>query len=148
MKQFSHEVIIQQPVERVWYFLNEPSNLKQWADGFLNYEQHTGNSREPGAVAIHKYHYATDIFTIVEETLEVRPFEYLKLKQTLTGQINIVENWVSPDTEKSTRVKMTYSIHPTHLLSRIVSKFSSRFARRKVIKIVEKLKTLLEEDPF
>jgi uncharacterized protein YndB with AHSA1/START domain len=144
--KFTHEVIIQRPVQRVWHFIFEPHNLKQWADGFLDYEQIKGNPREEGSLALHKYRLMGRIFEVTEQVIEIRAYELMRLKQIMRGQITDVEMILEELSENEVKLTMTYTFHMQNALYRFILFMTKSINRRKVIKIVEKLKTLLESE--
>ncbi len=144
--EFTHEVIIHRPVQRVWHFIFEPDNLKQWADGFLEHEQIRGNCREEGSLALHRYRLMGRIFEATEQVIEIRAYELMRLKQIMRGQITDVEMVLEELSENEVKFTMTYTCHMQNALYRFILFLTKSLHRRKVIKIVEKLKTLLESE--
>jgi len=144
--EFTHEVTIQRPIQRVWHFILETDNLKQWADGYLGYEQINGNPREEGSSSIHRYHVMGSLFEVTEEVIEIRTYELMRLKQIMRGQISEVETTLTEVNENEVKVKMTYTFHMQNAFYRLIASLTKSIHRRRIVKIVEKLKTILESE--
>lgn len=129
----------------MWHFAYETGNLKQWADGFLSYEQISGPAREKGSISIHTYQVGAIMYLVTEETLEVVPYKQLKLLQQRSREICEVELFFEEKSGNETFVRMTYDFKlrfPEKILYTLLWPYS----KIKTRKILEKMKVLVENE--
>ncbi len=71
--KLTSSILINQPVEKVWKYMNDTSCMKEWQQGYTATEQLSGTPATKGAKAKHTYTERGKPFIMTETVIESNP---------------------------------------------------------------------------
>ena len=146
--KFSCSVEIDQPLEKVVEFFDNPDNLKEWQDGFISLEHLSGTPGMPGAKSRLKYKAEKREIELIE-TIEVKtlPKEFTALYETSAMVNTMTTRFISLD-ENCTRYEA--DIHYKRfngIMPKLMATFMPGMFKRQVQKWMDQFKVIAETDP-
>lgn len=122
MKKLDTTITINKPVKEVWDYMDNPDNLPKWLNGFERYEFVSGEYGKVGAKGIHHYNENGRKYTMNEEVVEMREYEFIKLNVTSKSLDMIIENEFTAVDQNTTTLRAVAEFTRASLFMKVMMK--------------------------
>ena len=142
--KYSISMDIQQPCERVVELYDNPDNMASWQPDLIERELLSGESGQPGAVALLRYQFGKRTMELTE-TIEERSLpERFSGTYEHKGMWNRVCNRFEPLVEGQTRWTLESEFIPTKLLFKLMLKLMPGSFRKQTAVHMERFREFAE----
>lgn len=143
MAKYQMTIDINQPVEKVFAFLDDSDHATEWIDGLVSIEALTEGGNRVGAKSKHVYHEDGRVIEMVEETLEYEPNKIVKFHGQTDG-FELVVQYELESIPTGTRLHYATESKMNSLFMKLISPLVNHSTNNKVNKDLLRLKELLE----
>lgn len=143
MASYQMSIDINQPVEKVFAFLDDSHHATEWIDGLESIEALTEGGNRVGAKSKHIYHENGQVIEMIEETLIYEPNKIVKFHGQTDG-FELIVQYELEQIPTGTRLYYESESRMKGLLMKLMSPVINHSTNNRVNQDLLRLKELLE----